>query len=180
MSGDGRNSKEPTLPVETQSHSAHATVIEKAFLENHELVFRTAFRITGNASDAEDVLQTLFLRLVRREWIPDTQGGWTAYLHRAAVNISLDILRTRGRQVSLGDLDLVIGERGPDAERELSALDLRKWLETALAELTPTAAEMFILRHIEGYGNREIAKMLNTSQGVVAVTLFRTRSRLRK
>ena len=168
------------MPVETQAPGSHATEIEKAFLENHELVFRTAFRITGNASDAEDVLQTLFLRLVRREWVLDTQAGWTAYLHRAAVNISLDILRKRGRQVSLGDLELVIGESGPDAERALSALDLRKWLEIALAELAPTAAQMFILRHVEGYGNREIAKMLNTSQGVVAVTLFRTRSRLRK
>jgi DNA-directed RNA polymerase specialized sigma24 family protein len=82
MGGDRRNSKERILPVETQSHSGHASEIEKAFLENHEMVYRTAFRVTGNASDAEDVLQTLFLRLVRREWTPDPGAGWTSYLHR--------------------------------------------------------------------------------------------------
>jgi RNA polymerase sigma-70 factor (ECF subfamily) len=57
---------------------------------------------------------------------------------------------------------------------------LRKWFTAALMELKPSAAEMFILRHVEGYAVQDIARMLNTSKGVVAVTLFRTRSRLRK
>src|SRR5213592_1842529 len=94
-------SKELILPVETRPVADYASNIEKAFLENHEMVYRAAFRITGNASDAEDVLQTLFLRLVRREWIPDRQAGWPAYLHRAAVNIAVDIIRGRARDVVL-------------------------------------------------------------------------------
>jgi len=49
-----------------------------------------------------------------------------------------------------------------------------------LAELNPSAAEMFTLRYVEGYRVQEIAKLLRTSKGTVAVTLFRTRSRLRK
>jgi RNA polymerase sigma-70 factor (ECF subfamily) len=158
----------------------HATEIEKAFLENHEMVYRAAFRITGNGSDAEDVLQTLFLRLVRREWLPDVRLGWPAYLHRAAVNIALDVIRTRGRQVPLGDSELMLPENRPDPHRQHSATELRDWFTSALAELNPNAAEMFILRHVEGYSVHEIATMLKTTNGTVAVTLFRTRSRLRK
>jgi RNA polymerase sigma-70 factor, ECF subfamily len=168
------------LPVEIHPDADRATEIEKAFLENHEMVYKAAFRITGNASDAEDVLQTLFLRLVRREWLPDPRCGWPAYLHRAAVNIALDIIRTRTRQVALGDSELMLEESRPDPYREHSAAELRKWFTTALAELNPIAAEMFTLRYVEGYRVQEIAKLLRTSKGTVAVTLFRTRSRLRK
>jgi RNA polymerase sigma-70 factor, ECF subfamily len=168
------------LPVEIRSAADQASDIEKAFLENHEMVYRAAFRITGNASDAEDVLQTLFLRLVRREWVPDHVSAWAPYLHRSAVNIALDVVRSRSRQVALGDSELMLEETGPDPDRLHSAEELWKSFTIALAELSPTAAEMFILRYVEGYKVREIAGMLNTSKSAVAVTLFRARSRLRK
>src|SRR5262249_21305741 len=122
------------LPVEIHAETDHATDIEKAFLEHHELVYRTAFRITGNAQDAEDVLQTLFLRLIRREWLPAPQGSWPPYLHRAAVNIALDIVRARARQVPLGERELMLAEARPDAHRKQSAAELRKWFTKALAD----------------------------------------------
>src|SRR5262245_31773914 len=73
---------------------------ERMFKENHDLVYRAAYRITGNAEDAEDVLQTLFLRLLRRECPPDIEKNPKAYLHRAAVNIALDVVKLRNRSVS--------------------------------------------------------------------------------
>ncbi len=102
------------MPVETHLDTQRATELEKAFLKHHEMVYRAAFRITGNASDAEDVLQTLFLRLLRREWAPDYQHGWPAYLHRAAVNVALDIVRTRTRQAPLGETEFELQENRPD------------------------------------------------------------------
>src|SRR5262245_13226568 len=112
------------------------------------MVYRTAFRITGNASDAEDVLQTLFLRLVRREWAPDGRYGWPAYLHRAAVNISLDVVRGRSRQVPLDGMETVLPENRPDPHREHSAAELREWFRIAISDLNPIAAEMFVLRYV--------------------------------
>ena len=53
-------------------------------------------------------------------------------------------------------------------------------LRAAVARLHPTAGEMFILRYFEGYDNAEVAKMMDTSEGTVAVTLHRTRARLQK
>src|SRR3982751_6751924 len=59
------------------------------FREHYRAIFRTAYRITGSQSDAEDVLQTIFLRLTSREaqssLLPNPQG----YLCRAATNASL-------------------------------------------------------------------------------------------
>ena len=180
MYGDTKNSEVLNLPVETQANPEYANEIEKAFLAHHELVYRAAFRITGNASDAEDVLQTLFLRLVRREWVPDRQCAWGAYLHRAAINISLDIVRSRARQSALGDNEFMLRETRPDPHREHSSTELRDCLTNALAQLTSSAAEIFVLRYVEGYKVQDIAKMLNTTKSTVAVTLFRTRGRLRK
>jgi RNA polymerase sigma factor (sigma-70 family) len=68
--------------------------------------------------------------------------------------------------------------RGPD--RALVAGEIRDWLRIALARLNPRIAEMFALRFFEGKENPEIAALLNTTPGTVAVTLSRTRDRLEK
>ena len=55
--------------------------LEQIFLEHKDLIYRAAYRVTGNASDAEDVLQTVFLRLVRQEKFPEI-SNLPGYLHR--------------------------------------------------------------------------------------------------
>jgi RNA polymerase sigma factor (sigma-70 family) len=57
---------------------------------------------------------------------------------------------------------------------------MRETIRAALAALHPKAAEIFVLRHVEGYSNGEIAVMIGTSAGVVAVTLFRARMKLKR
>src|ERR1700730_9794559 len=57
--------------------------LERAFRDHHRLVFRTAYRITGNPGDAEDVLQTVFLRLLRRGRNADALENTEGYLRRA-------------------------------------------------------------------------------------------------
>jgi RNA polymerase sigma factor (sigma-70 family) len=68
----------------------------------------------------------------------------------------------------------------PTQDRQRSSAEIQEWLRSALAELSPKAAEMFVLRHVEGYDNAEIAKIVGTSKGTVAVMLFRARLRLKK
>ena len=54
---------------------------EELFREHHALVFRTAYSVTGNAQDAEDVLQTIFLRILRRELPPALRKNPKGYLY---------------------------------------------------------------------------------------------------
>jgi RNA polymerase sigma-70 factor (ECF subfamily) len=58
--------------------------------------------------------------------------------------------------------------------------EIREWLRGALARLNPRIAEMFMLRFFDGKDNPEIARLLATTPGTVAVTLSRTRDRLEK
>lgn len=157
--------------------------LESLFRENYEHVFRTAYRITGSASDAEDVLQTVFLRLIKSSEGIDQAESPKGYLLRAAVNASLDLMRshTRSKSVAIDDVEYEL-PAGAELSPEASAEDreLRKLIQEAVSRLGERAAEVFVLRYFEGYDNREIAEMLGTSQMVVAVTLHRARSRMRK
>lgn len=134
--------------------------------------------MTGNVADAEDVLQTLFLRLFRREFPPDLARSPRAYLYRAAVNIALDVIRSR--KVHMGDhfeMDLLAAKADITSQGDE---EMKARLRAALAELKPKAAEIFILRHVHGYTDAEIARLLGTSRGTIAVSLFRSRVRLRR
>src|SRR6185436_9236294 len=77
--------------------------LDRIFREHHELVYRTAYGVTGSREDAQDVVQTIFLKLLRQEFPPDLERNPKAYLYRAAVNLSLNTIRQRQRRVSIED-----------------------------------------------------------------------------
>ena len=154
----------------------------KLFIEHHDRIYRAAYRVSGNAMDAEDVLQTVFLRLARRDPALPLLGNIGSYLHLAAVNGALDLVRARAaaKSTPLEEVEgRLAGEAGDSPEGAHAGGELRERLCRALSTVSPRTAEIFVLRYFEGYGNREIARMLNISQGVVAVVLHRARRKLR-
>lgn len=166
----------PTLPA-VELHQDLAVL----FAMHHRRVLMAAHRITGSMADAEDVAQSVFLRLVGGERRAISNEG--SYLYRAAINAALDLLRRRAVAAS-EPLDaageLASQSQGSQPDAELSNKELVQWVRKALGELSPRAAEMFVLRYVEELDNREIAAMMQTSQAVVAVTLHQARSRLKK
>lgn len=136
------------------------------------MVFRTAFRVTGNASDAEDVMQTVFLRLMKRE--TGSVENPDSYLRRAAVNASIDLIRERQKANSV-PLDESFT---PSVQAEMG--ELKDSLRKALAQLDERQSVMFAMRYFEGYSNQEIAKMMGMSQVHVAVILHRVKAKLQK
>lgn len=168
------------------SEAPELTNLEILFRQHHVRVFRTAHRVTGSGADAEDVLQTVFLRLARSSESPGILENPEGYFSRAAINASLDLLRNRKRSKAVAFDD--IEDRAPAArfasrqnpETHHEDQELRELIRAAVSRLGPTAGQMFALRYFEGHSNNEIARMMNTSALVVAVTLHRARARLRK
>jgi RNA polymerase sigma-70 factor (ECF subfamily) len=146
--------------------------VDQMYEAHHGMVFRTAHRITGNAADAEDVLQTVFLRMLRRD--SSEIDNPESYLRRSAVNAALDIVRARQADNSL---EL---ERMPASGSCTELRDLRDTLRRSLSKMPPRTAEMFALRFFEGYTNPEIARLMGLSQIVVAVTVHRARKKLQQ
>ncbi len=166
--------------------AAVPAALERLYMAHHVRVLKAAYRITGSMADAEDVVQTVFLRIAQgADAHPLLHGTYAtpnpeSYLYRAGINAAIDLLRHRQSQ-GAAPLDEAMpagAQAGP--EREWQAQELRAWLRQAVARLGPRAAEMFVLRYLEDCDNREIARMLKTSSAVVALTLHRARGRLRK
>src|SRR5262245_46499557 len=155
--------------------------LEELFLEHCQMVHRTAYAITGHRQDAEDVLQSIFVRLLQRGITPEVRQHAARYLYRAAVNLSLNVLRTRKRRRlvdGIDTLEIPAAAETRDDEREWSEQHDR--LMEAIAGLKPRAVEILLLHYKHGYSDAQIAAHLGTSRGTIAVTLFRLRARLRK
>ncbi|MEJ7605155.1 MAG: sigma factor, partial [Bryobacteraceae bacterium] len=80
--------------------------IEKIFEAYSDRVFRAAYRVTGNTGDAEDVLQTVFLRLLRHEHNFERIDDAGNYLYRAGFNAALDLVRARRSAVPLDEAEM--------------------------------------------------------------------------
>jgi RNA polymerase sigma-70 factor (ECF subfamily) len=177
-----KTDRETTLQQALKPKPQAEPDLERIYRDHHRRVLRAAYRVTGSAQDAEDVLQTVFLRLVRREGGSPLSDSLGNYLHRAAVNAALDIVRSRksSRATPLEGLEPILAsgsESTPDGLQSES--EVKAQIRLALGKMSAKAAEIFVLRYFEGYGNNEIARMLGTSRSTVNVILHRTREKLR-
>jgi len=144
-----------------------------------ETVYRTALRVTGNAADAEDVLQNVFLRVFNNRIVIDGEKAPVAYLRRAATNTSIDLLRQRAARPDTQAASLETGGRYDRSAHQGPPL-LKETLRRALAKIAPVDAELFVLCYLEGYSYDELAAMFEMEPGTVASRLFRIRAALRK
>ena len=141
--------------------------------ERHcEAVFRTALRVTGRPADAEDVLQTVFVRLLSGTEHDEAARRPAAYFRRAAVNAAVDLLRRRAVRA-----ETAYDDTAPHAAVE-SALLLKEQLRRAIATLDSEDATLFVLRFVEGLSNQELAVQFQLDKNNVAVRLHRIRLRL--
>jgi RNA polymerase sigma-70 factor (ECF subfamily) len=142
------------------------------YARHYEAVFRAALRVTGRAADAEDVLQTVFLRvLAQGEDEDEVARRPAAYFRRAAVNASVDLLRRRATQ----------GETRYDEAADVGVeppVLLKEQLRRAVATLSNDDATLFLLRFVEGLANEELADLFGLEKNNVAVRLHRIRLRL--
>ena len=139
---------------------------------HYQAVFRAALRVTGNPADAEDVLQTVFLRVLAGREGDGSAGRPTAYFRRAAVNAAVDLLRRRTVHA-----ETLYDDRAPHAAVESTPL-LKEVLRRAIATLDSDDATLFLLRYVEGLSNEELAGVFELEKNTVAVRLHRIRLRL--
>ncbi len=139
---------------------------------HYETVFRAALRVTGRPADAEDVLQTVFLRVLSRSEQDEAAWRPAAYFRRAAVNAAVDLLRRR-----VVHAETEYDDQAPHAGVEPVML-LKEQLRRAIATLESEDATLFLLRYVEGLSNQELADLFQLEKNNVAVRLHRIRLRL--
>jgi RNA polymerase sigma-70 factor (ECF subfamily) len=139
---------------------------------HYEAVYRAALRVTGRAADAEDVLQTVFLRVLSGSEHNEAAARPSAYFRRAAVNAAVDLLRRRAVHA-----ETAYDDHAPHAAVEPTLL-LKEQLRRAIATLDREDATLFLLRYVEGLSNQELADLFQLEKNNVAVRLHRIRTRL--
>ena len=173
------NVSEVAVPSWTQDEAAAEQEPERLFREHYQTAYRTAYGMLGSTADAEDIAQTVFLRILHPSASRQLAKNPGAYLYRAAVNESLNVIRSRKRQLLTADPEQYHRPQIPNDAVEL-AEDVHRRLYQAIAELGQADAEVVVLRYVHNRSDREIARLLGTTRGTIAVRLYRTRARLRK
>jgi RNA polymerase sigma-70 factor, ECF subfamily len=160
----------------------------RSLVERHSrYVFNVAFRLTGSASDAEDVVQIAFLKAYQQLGRFEARADFRTWLHRITVNCSIDLIRTRRhREVGHDPEDLEtesasdrnqVAVPGPD--RLLLSAEIRDQVSQGLAQLSASERLAFTLRHIEGLPIREVALAMGLKTEAAKNSIFRAVRKMR-
>ena len=144
-------------------------------------MYSVAYRLTGNQSDAEDVVQESLLR-VKRGLVTYRPGSLQGWLARIVTNVFLDETRKRRRRPQTAlpdDPDRVIAG-GPAADEALAMQQLPDHIQSALADLGEEFRTAVVLCDIVGLRYGEIAEHVGVPVGTVRSRVHRGRSRLRE
>jgi len=154
-------------------------------------IYRLALRMLGSPQDAEDVVQETYLKALRA--LPGFEGrsNITTWLYRIAMNDALMMLRKRKPEAFfLEDMEKEDEEEYSEPyqivdwcclpENELISGESRKFLDTAVAKLSPALRAVFLLRDVEKLSIQETAAALNLSETAVKTRLLRARLKLRE
>jgi RNA polymerase sigma-70 factor, ECF subfamily len=130
------------------------------------------YRVVANASDADDIVQEAFLRMLRADVPADTEEHLRRYLYRVASNLIVD--RWRRQKYERGE-EMMTHEPASPRPRYEDDAAVAKIFE----ELKPRDRALLWLAHVEGESHEEIASSLGVGRRGVKVMLFRARRRLR-
>jgi RNA polymerase sigma-70 factor (ECF subfamily) len=175
---------------------ADASVLEMVMEQHAARLYRVAFGITRNHSDAEEVVQDTFLTLVRKIDSFEGRAALATWLYRVAANAAL--IKRRGKRSEMevkledylptfkadghreGDRALLLADWSATPDRELLSGEARAILDEALELLPDHYRAILVLRDVEDLSNEAVAEALGESVASVKSRLHRARMALRE
>lgn len=159
----------------------------RGLVERHSrAVYRLAHRMTGNPQDAEDVVQETFLKAYRQLGRFESRANFGTWLHRIAVNCSIDLIRSRKHQETghdAADLDLLDAADDqrvdPSPERLMLSTEVQQRVSRAMEGLTHMERAAFVLRHFEGQSIDDISRALGLKANAAKHSIFRAVRKMR-
>ena len=155
-------------------------------------VFRLAFRMTGNQSDSEDVVQETFLRAYKQLHRWEARSSFGTWLYRIAANYSLDLVRRKKRHAEVGleesrstgddtgDVVRALPSLAAGPDRLLASSNVQPCAAQTLDQLSQQERTAFVLRHFEGQSIVEISAALGLSANAAKHSIFRAVQKLRR
>ena len=161
----------------------------RALVERHSrAIYRLAFRMTGSSQDAEDVVQETFLRAYKQLARFESRANFGTWLHRIAVNCSIDLIRSRPHREAAHDTpDLEqfgaaiesTDATGTSPERLMLSTEVQARIGAAMTGLSQMERAAFMLRHFEGRSIDEISRSLGLKTNATKHSIFRAVRKMR-
>ncbi len=161
----------------------------RTLVERHSrAVFRLAHRLTGNAHDAEDVVQETFLKAYKQLGRFESRANFSTWLHRIAVNCSIDLIRSRPHRETgheAADLEQFGAESEvheaaqKSPERLMLSTEVQERITETMASLSRMERAAFVLRHFEGHSIDDISRQLGVKTNATKHSIFRAVRKMR-
>jgi RNA polymerase sigma-70 factor (ECF subfamily) len=152
-------------------------------------IYAHAYQMLGNHTEADEVLQETFVRLVKNISRLRADSHFSSFVFRIATNLCIDLIRKRQRKTvnveegefeAAGHYQLELSRSIPTPEEEQENRELLETINSAISELPPKQQATIILHDIEGYSKQEIADMMQCPQATVRSNLHIARSKVKK
>lgn len=142
-----------------------------------KVVYNVAYRVVGNEPDAEDVAQTVFLKVYENLATYNPRYQFFSWLYRIAVNEAVNAKKRVRKSVELTE-DAILTQSTPlDGAM---AVDVENQIGAAMMSLTPENRAILILRHYQEFTYRDIAYIMDLTEQKVKSRLYSARQRLGK
>ncbi len=145
-------------------------------------VYRTAWRMLGDHDEAADITQEAFIRAFRSLKNFRFDSSFSTWLHRITINLCIShIRRAKLRQhISLSEVSHLLTSPLGRPARDLARRDLAGQIEEAIAALPPKQRAIFVMHHYEELPHKEIARIMNRSEGAIKSSYCQAVKKLRK
>ena len=146
----------------------------------HRPIYNAAYRVLGNADDASDITQVVFMRVMERLDEFDSRYKFFSWIYRIALNESLNLARKHGREEPLDDDAEIAGARANEPEWNADQSELAERVQRALLGMNVDDRAVLTLRHFSDCSYREMSGILGIAEKTVKSRLFAARRRLRE
>jgi RNA polymerase sigma-70 factor (ECF subfamily) len=161
-----------------RARAGDTRAFEEVYRAHVDRVFALCLRMTGDATEAEELTQDVFVRAWQRLAQFRGDSRFSTWLHRLAVNVVLQSRRSSGRRRAREQSTPDLERYGHEAVRAMPGTRID--LERAIAGLPEGARTMLVLRDIQGFRYQEIADLQGVALGTVKAQIHRARSLVRE
>ena len=153
---------------------------DELVVRHRRAVYRLCYRFVGNHEDATDLAQEAFLRAYRALGTFKGDSAVGTWLHRIAVNLSLNAVAGRARRAETNEERAVPVAPEPDAMSRLLSGERAAQVRAAIARLPPKQRATLVLRVYQDMPHQEIADLLGSSVGAVKANFFHALASLKR
>mgnify|MGYP003295718702 FL=1 len=143
-------------------------------------VYRLAYRMCGNAYDADEAAQEAFVAAWRA--LPNFRGDakFSTWLYRLTTNAAIDVMRREKRHQTVGDGEMIeVADDADSPQETVERTEKQEAVQKALATLSEEYREVLLLRYMEELDYAEIAEVLQLPSGTVKSRINRAKAALK-